>query len=97
MSAAKRWLGEFAKKGGRLQGGRTTPWKGEVEFHRESNRGRAMQEQLPSLHTVNEHFFGKFNDARASKVIFQRFLNFKGINLAAYASTKLIKGISSNR
>ena len=34
-----------------------------------------MQEQLPSLHAVNEHFFGKFNDARASKVIFQRFLN----------------------
>ena len=26
-----------------------------------------------SLHVVNEHFFGKFNDARASKVIFQRF------------------------
>jgi hypothetical protein len=28
--------------------------------------GRATQEQLPSLHVVNEHFFGKFNDARAS-------------------------------
>ncbi|RZA05871.1 MAG: hypothetical protein EOO68_05945 [Moraxellaceae bacterium] len=36
--------------------------------------GRATQEQLPSLHAVNEHFFGKFNDASASKIIFQRFL-----------------------
>jgi hypothetical protein len=35
--------------------------------------GRATQEQLPSLHVVNEHFFGKFNDARASEVIFQSF------------------------
>ncbi|HMW50317.1 MAG TPA: hypothetical protein PKC70_18625, partial [Cellvibrionaceae bacterium] len=34
---------------------------------------RAMQEQLPSLHAVNEHFFAKFNDARASELIFQRF------------------------
>ena len=33
-----------------------------------------MQEQLPSLHAVNEHFFAKFNAARASKVIFQRLL-----------------------
>ena len=38
-----------------------------------------MQEQLPSLHAVNEHFFGKFNDARASKVIFQRFPSSSGI------------------
>jgi hypothetical protein len=37
--------------------------------------GRATQEQLPSLHVVNEHFFGKFNDARASEVIFQSFLS----------------------
>ena len=36
--------------------------------------GRAMQEQLPSLPVVNEHLFGKFNDARASTVLFQRFL-----------------------
>jgi hypothetical protein len=36
--------------------------------------GRATQEQLPSLHVVNEHFFGKFNDAGASEVIFQSFL-----------------------
>ena len=41
--------------------------------------GRATQEQLPSLHKVNEHFLrgtpsSKFNDARASKVVFQRFL-----------------------
>ena len=35
-------------------------------------RGRAMQEQLPSLPAVIEHFFAKFNDARASEVIFQR-------------------------
>jgi hypothetical protein len=35
--------------------------------------GRATQEQLPSLHVVNEHFFGKFNDARASEIIFQSF------------------------
>jgi hypothetical protein len=35
-----------------------------------------MQEQLPSLHVVNEHFFGKFNDARASEVIFQSFPKF---------------------
>ena len=34
-----------------------------------------MQEQLPSLHAVNEHFFAEFNMARASEVIFQRFLN----------------------
>ncbi|RYZ78173.1 MAG: hypothetical protein EOO68_40765 [Moraxellaceae bacterium] len=38
--------------------------------------GRATQEQLPSLHVVNEHFFGKFNDARASEVIFQSFRNY---------------------
>jgi hypothetical protein len=38
--------------------------------------GRATQEQLPSLHVVNEHFFGKFNDARASEVIFQSFHNY---------------------
>jgi hypothetical protein len=37
--------------------------------------GRATQEQLPSLHVVNEHFFGKFNDARASEAIFQNFPN----------------------
>ncbi|HMW48808.1 MAG TPA: hypothetical protein PKC70_10965, partial [Cellvibrionaceae bacterium] len=41
-----------------------------------------MQEQLPSLHAVNEHFFGKFNDARASKVIFLRFLTFAALKLA---------------
>jgi hypothetical protein len=35
--------------------------------------GRATQEQLPSLHVVNEYFFGKFNDTRASEVIFQSF------------------------
>jgi hypothetical protein len=39
--------------------------------------GRAMQEQLPSLRAVNEHFCGgaqpKFNAAKASKVIFQGF------------------------
>ena len=40
-----------------------------------------MQEQLPSLHAVNEHFFGKFNDARASKVIFQRFPRLAGKNI----------------
>ncbi len=38
-----------------------------------------MQEQLPSLHAANEHFGGgalpKFNTARTSKVIFQRFPN----------------------
>ena len=31
-----------------------------------------MQEQLPSLHAVNEDFFAKFNAARASKVVFQQ-------------------------
>ena len=39
--------------------------------------GRATQdakaeEQLPSLHAVNEDFFAKFNAARASKVVFQQ-------------------------
>ncbi|HNG59097.1 MAG TPA: hypothetical protein PKZ52_04675 [Cellvibrionaceae bacterium] len=34
---------------------------------------RRICQKKRSLHTVNEHFFGKFNDARASKVIFQRF------------------------
>ncbi|HRH77464.1 MAG TPA: hypothetical protein PK129_08985, partial [Cellvibrionaceae bacterium] len=34
--------------------------------------GRATQEQLPSLHGVNEDFFAKFNAARPSKVVFQQ-------------------------
>jgi hypothetical protein len=46
---------------------RTTAWNA---------GGRATQEQLPSLHVVNEHFFGKFNDARVSEVIFQSFLSY---------------------
>gem|GEM_PF-4449624 len=33
-----------------------------------------MRERLPSLHLVKEHFFAKFINAKASKVIFQRFL-----------------------
>jgi hypothetical protein len=41
--------------------------------------GEALARQIfqkkRSLHVVNEHFFGKFNDARASKVIFQSFLS----------------------
>jgi hypothetical protein len=39
--------------------------------------GKALVRQIfqkkRSLHVVNEHFFGKFNDARASEVIFQSF------------------------
>lgn len=33
--------------------------------------GRAMQEQLPSLHAAKEHFLGNFNTVRVSKVIFR--------------------------
>jgi hypothetical protein len=39
-------------------------------------KSRATQEQLPSLHAVNEHFYGKFNDAKASEIIFQSFPRF---------------------
>jgi hypothetical protein len=52
-----RWRGKFSKKADDCT----------------DAGGRATQEQLPSLHVVNEHFFGKFNDARASEVIFQSF------------------------
>jgi hypothetical protein len=34
---------------------------------------RAMQEQLPSLHKVNEHFEAIFNNATATQVNNQRF------------------------
>ena len=34
---------------------------------------RRIWQKKRSLHAVNEHFFAKFNAARASKVIFQRF------------------------
>jgi hypothetical protein len=34
---------------------------------------RQIFQKKRSLHLVNEHFFGKFNDARASEVIFQSF------------------------
>ncbi|HMU66812.1 MAG TPA: hypothetical protein PKE57_06695, partial [Cellvibrionaceae bacterium] len=34
---------------------------------------RRICQKKRSLHVVDEHFFGKFNTARASKVIFQRF------------------------
>ena len=37
---------------------------------------RATQERLPSLHVVNEHFEGVFNDATTTQVINQRFLKF---------------------
>jgi ApaG protein len=35
---------------------------------------RAMQEQLPSLQVINEHFEAIFNNATATQVINQRFL-----------------------
>ena len=38
---------------------------------------RRICQKKRSLHAVNEYFFGKFNDTRASKVIFQRFPRFK--------------------
>jgi|GEM_PF-1291167 len=34
---------------------------------------RQIQVTKRSLHVVNEHFLPEFNEARASKVIFQRF------------------------
>jgi hypothetical protein len=37
---------------------------------------RQIFQKKRSLHVVNEHFFGKFNDARASEVIFQSFPNY---------------------
>ena len=35
-----------------------------------------MQEQLPSLHPVNEDFFAKFNAANARKVVFNKLLEY---------------------
>jgi hypothetical protein len=34
---------------------------------------RQIFQKKRSLHVVNEHFFGKFNDAGVSEVVFQSF------------------------
>jgi|GEM_PF-2995674 len=38
-------------------------------------RRNPSRETMASLHKVNEHFFAKFNDTRASRVIFLSFLS----------------------
>jgi hypothetical protein len=48
---------------------------------------RRIYQKKRSLHAVNEHFFGKFNDASASKVIFQRFPRIISRLIACYCAT----------